>query len=275
MIAPAFLALLLSSGGTPNDLPPGPPSSTVPSAITELAWEQKLNQPAPLDLSFRAEDGAAVRLNDLSSGRPIILVLAYYRCPQLCNLVLNGLLEGLRGVEFKPGQEFEVIVVSFDARETPEIARAKRDNYVASYARPGTERHWHFLTGEEPAIAQLAAAVGFRYAFDAAHDRFNHASGITVLTPDGRVSRYLFGIQFPSRDLRLALVEASAGNVGSLTDQFLLYCFHYDAESGKYRFAIMTAMRLGAALTVGFLAALVICSWRRERRRAATQNLMG
>jgi protein SCO1/2 len=157
--------------------------------------------------------------------------------------------------------------VSFDARETPEIARAKRDNYVASYARPGTEGHWHFLTGDEPAIAQLAAAVGFRYSFDAAHDRFNHASGISVLTPDGRVSRYLFGIQFPSRDLRLALVEASAGKVGSLTDQFLLYCFHYDAESGKYRFAIMTAMRLAATLTVGFLAAFAIRSWRRERKQ--------
>jgi protein SCO1/2 len=266
MNALALLAVTIG-GGQPTDPSPGPPSSAVPSAIIELAWEQKLDQKIPLDLSFRAEDGTSVRLDDLSGGRPIILVLAYYRCPQLCNLVLNGLLEGLRGVEFKPGQEFEVIVVSFDARETPEIARAKRDNYVASYARPGTEGHWHFLTGDEPAIAQLAAAVGFRYAFDAAHDRFNHASGITVLTPDGRVSRYLFGIQFPSRDLRLALVEASAGKVGSLTDQFLLYCFHYDAESGKYRFAIMTAMRLAATLTVGFLAAFTIRSWRRERKQ--------
>jgi protein SCO1 len=274
MNALTLLALILSSG-QPNDPPPGAPSSAVPSAITVLAWDQKLNQQVPLDVSFRAESDVPVRLADLSGGRPIILVLAYYRCPQLCNLVLNGLLEGLRGVEFRPGQEFEVIVVSFDARETPEIARAKRDNYVASYARPGTEEHWHFLTGDEPTIAKLADAVGFRYAFDAAHDRFNHASGITVLTPDGRVSRYLFGIQFLSRDLRLALVEASAGKVGSLTDQFLLYCFHYDAESGKYRFAIMTAMRLGAALTLGFLAAFVIRSWRRERRRAALQDLTG
>jgi len=261
------MASILGSG-PPGDPGQGPPADRTPPGIIELAWQQRLNEQVPLDVAFRDESGRSVRLHELAGSRPIILVLAYYRCPQLCNLVLNGLLEGLRSVEFRPGQEFEVVVISFDARETPEIARAKRDNYVANYARHGTENHWHFLTGDESEIAKVADAVGFRYAFDAAHDRFNHASGITVLTPDGRISRYLFGIHFAARDLRLAIVEASAGKVGSLTDQFLLYCFHYDPQTGKYLFAIMTAMRIGGVLTVVILGAFLIRAWRRDRRRA-------
>jgi protein SCO1 len=274
MIALGLLASILGSG-PPGEPGQAPPADRTPAPIVELAWEQRLNEAVPLDLSFRDESGRTVRLRELSSGRPIILLLAYYRCPQLCNLVLNGLLEGLRDIEFRPGQEFEVIVVSFDARETPEIASAKRDNYVAGYARPGTEDHWHFLTGDDAEIAKLAEAVGFRFCYDAPHDRFNHASGITVLTPEGRVSRYLFGIRFAARDLRLAIVEASAGKVGSLTDQFLLFCFHYDPATGKYFFAIMTAMRIGGTLTVGILAAFLIRAWRRERRGQPLARVSG
>jgi protein SCO1/2 len=274
MMAMALMASILGSG-PPGEPGQGPPADRTPPGIIELAWQQRLNQQVPLDLPFRDESGRSVRLSELAGTRPLILVLAYYRCPQLCNLVLNGLLEGLRGVEFRAGQEFEVVMVSFDARETPEIARAKRDSYVASYARPGTEDHWHFLTGDEPEIARLAEAIGFRYAFDAAHDRFNHASGITVLTSDGRVSRYLFGIRFAARDLRLAIVEASAGKVGSVTDQFLLYCFHYDPATGKYLFAIMTAMRIGGALTVAILAVFLVRAWRQDRRRTALAKVTG
>jgi protein SCO1/2 len=271
VIAFALLATMLN-GGPPGEFGQAPPSAQSTAAMQELAWDQRLDNPVPLDLAFRDENGATVQLRDLAASKPIVLVLAYYRCPQLCNLVLNGLLDGLRGMAFKPGEEFEIVVVSFDARETPEIARAKRNSYVEGYARPGTEKHWHFLTGDEPEIAKLAEAVGFRYRYDANHDRFDHASGITVLTPDGRVSRYLFGIRFEPRDLRLAIVEASAGNVGSVVDQFLLFCFHYDPATGKYNFAIFLAMRVAAAMTVAILGLWMWKGWKKAPRSPLTQG---
>jgi protein SCO1/2 len=259
--------LMISLGGAPPMEPGGnPPTGQTPSIVAELAWDQRLNAQVPLDLQFRDEMGHAVTLRQFSGQRPMILVLAYYRCPQLCNLVLNGLLESLREVAYRPGQEFEIVIVSFDARETPEIASAKRDAYVAGYARPGTESHWHFLTGDASAIATLAESVGFRFRYDAEHDRFDHPAGFTVLTPDGRVSRYLFGIRFEPRDLRLSIVEASAGNVGSLADQVLLFCFHYDPIAGKYNFAIFMAMRIAAAMTVSVMAWLLIRTWRRDAK---------
>lgn len=201
----------------------------------------------------------------------MILVLAYYRCPQLCNLVLNGVLDAVRDLPLRLGDDYEIVTVSFDVRETAEIAAAKKANYATSLGRPGAEAHWHFLTGDEAHIAKLAESVGFRYAFDAKNDRFDHASGITILTADGTVSRYLFGIRFSPRDLKLALVEASAGKVGSLADSFLLFCFHYDPVNGRYSLAVFTIMRCFAALTVGIIAWFVVRSWRRER--APPQNL--
>lgn len=261
MIAAALLATLLN--GPPGEIGQAPPSEQSTAAMQELAWIQRLDNPVPLDLAFRDESGATVKLRDFATGKPIVLVLAYYRCPQLCNLVLNGLLDSLKAIEFRPGEQFEIVVVSFDARETSEIARAKRDSYIEVYARPGTEAHWHFLTGDAPAIAKLAESVGFRYRFDSVHDRFDHPSGITVLTPDGRVSRYLFGIRYSPRDLRLAIVEASAGKVGTLADQFMLYCFHYDPATGKYNFAIFLAMRVAAAITVVILGLWMWKGWRK------------
>jgi protein SCO1/2 len=264
----ALVLLTLALAGGPVGEPgSAPPSSSQPPDVANLSFDQRLNAQVPLDATFRDERGQDVQLAELVRGRPVILVLAYYRCPQLCNLVLNGLVDGLRGVTYRPGEEYEIVTVSFDDRESPEIAAAKKASYVDSYGRPGAADHWHFLTGHKDQIDRVAEAVGFHYDYDSKHDRFNHPSGVVVLTPEGNVSRYLFGINYPPRDLKLGLMEASQGQVGSLVDQFLLYCFHYDQATGKYAFAVMNAIRAGGALTVLVLGALLLRLWRREKHR--------
>jgi protein SCO1/2 len=241
----------------------------VPAAVAGLAFEQRLNAQLPLDATFVTERGATVRLGELFRGRPVVLVLAYYRCPQLCNLVLNGLLEGLREVPYRPGEEYTVITISFDPRETPAIADAKKSTYLEAFERPPVmpgraADNWHFLTGQKEQIDRVAEAVGFRYEFDVKDDRYNHPSGIVLITPEGKVSRYLFGIRYSPRDLKLGLMEASAGQVGSVVDQFLLFCFHYDASQGRYGFAVMNAVRVGGGLTVLLLIVGVVRLTRRE-----------
>lgn len=226
------------------------PAAANPDAVADLGFDQRLGAQVPIDLTFRDEAGRRVTLRDCTGDKPTILVLAYYRCPQLCTLVLNGLLDGMRGMSYAPGEEFNVVTVSFDPRETPAIAAAKREAYVGAYGRPGAASAWHFLTGDAPEIETLATAVGFRYSFDAKNDRFNHASGIVVLTPGGKVSRYLFGLRFAPRDLKLALIDASAGTIGSPSDQFLLFCFQYDHANGRYAFAVLNLMRAAGVLTV-------------------------
>jgi protein SCO1/2 len=269
MTAPLLLTLALAADPLADSA--GPPSSVVPPAVANLAFEQKLGSQVPLDAVFRDEQGKIVRLADYISRRPVILVLAYYRCPQLCTLVLNGLLDGLKGLRYQPGVDFDVVTVSFDPRETPELAADKKAHYLESYARPGAEAGWHFLTGDKDQIDRLADAVGFHYSFDEKHDRFNHPSGIMILTPEGRVSRYLFGIRFLTRDLKLGVIEASEGRVGSVVDQLLLFCFHYDQETGAYSFAVKNAVRAGGVLTVLVMAVMLFRVWRRERRRPAPQ----
>src|SRR5262245_13853993 len=214
-LASIILALVLATGA-------GAQTPRLP--VADLGFDQRLDQQAPLDAMFRDESGQAVRLGDFFTDRPVVLVLAYYRCPRLCSLVLSGVLESLRELTFDAGKEFDVVIVSFDAREQPELAAAKKQSHVEQYGRPGGGRGWHFLTGDAEPIQRLADAVGFRFRYDAKTDDFAHASGIMVLTPDGRVSRYLFGIDYPPRDLRLALVEAAANRIGSPGDQVLLFC---------------------------------------------------
>ncbi len=267
MTAPLLFALVLA--GDPLAEPGGPPSSDVPAVVANLAFDQKPGSPVPLDAVFGDEQGQPVRLGDFVSRRPVILVLAYFRCPQLCTLVLNGLLDGLKELPYRLGVEFDVVTVSFDPRETPELAADKKAHYLESYGRPGAAEAWHFLTGNKDQIDRLADAVGFHYSFDEKHDRFNHPSGIMVLTAEGRVSRYLFGIRFPPRDLKLGIVEASEGRVGSVVDQLLLFCFHYDPQTGAYSFAVKNAVRAGGALTVLILGAMLFRLWRRERNRLA------
>ncbi len=229
-----------------------------------MGIDQKLNAQIPLELEFRNEIGRTVRLEECLGGKPTILVLAYYRCPMLCTQVLNGLVYGLRGVPLDIGDQFNVVTVSFDAREKPELAARKKSNYVEDYGRPGADRGWCFLTGEQPSIDRLTQAVGFVYRYDQDKDQFAHGSGIMILTPEGKVSRYFYGIRFNPLDLRLGLVEASANKIGSPVDRVLLLCYGYDPNSGKYTPLAMGLLRLGAAITLlGLLAGLGL-AWRRE-----------
>lgn len=241
---------------------------SLPPAIRDVGWEQKLDSPVPIDLTFRDESGQHVQLRDYFDGKPVILVLAYYRCPMLCNQVLNGLVQSMLDLPFDAGKDFNVVTVSFDPREQPELAAAKKHHYLERYGRPGAEKGWHFLTGEEPNIKQLADAVGFRYRYDAKREQYAHASGIMLLTPEGRVSRYFFDVRFPPRDLRLGLVEASQNRIGTAADQILLYCFHYDPTEGKYGPAVLNFVRAGGVLTVLAIGIFMYYLWRGERRTA-------
>jgi protein SCO1/2 len=239
-----------------------------PPILRNVAIEQRLDRPLPLDLPFRDESGRTVHLSDYFGKRPVVLVLAYYNCPMLCTQVLNGLLSSLRVLSFDAGREFEVVTVSFDPRDTPVAARAKKEPYIARYGRPGAASGWHFLTGAPRSIAGLTDAVGFRYSWDERIGQFAHASAIYVATPDGRLSRYFFGIEYAPRDLRLALVEASRGKIGTPVDQLLLYCYHYDPVAGRYGAVVMNMVRLGGVAAVLVLAIFLSVMWRRDHREA-------
>jgi protein SCO1/2 len=198
----------------------------------------------------------------------VVLLFAYYDCPMLCTLVINGLSSALGVMNLEPGKDFEIVTVSFDPRDTPASAKAKKAVYLERYRRPGAEESWHFLTGDQPQIDRLTKAAGFRYAWDAETKQFAHPSGVIVLTPDGRLSRYLFGIEYGPRDLRLGIVEASEGKIGTPVDALLLYCYHYDPMTGRYGLAIMRTIRMAGAVTVLALGAFIFVMVRRERRPA-------
>jgi protein SCO1/2 len=268
--------LLLAVSATAAFAQPTPPMSVPPPGkaatdrlpiLKDVGIDQKLDQQIPLDLTFTDETGRDVRIGEYFATRPVVLALVYYECPMLCTQVLNGLVGSLEGLTFDAGRDFDVVVVSFDPGETPPLAAERRQFFLKRYGRPGSERSVHFLTGREAAIKQLTDAVGFRYVYDPAIDQFAHPAAITVLTPAGRVSRYLFGIEFAPRDLRLAFVEAAAGKIGTRLDQALLFCYHYDPESGRYGLAIMNLIRLGGLVTVAGLGAFILVTLRRERRQ--------
>jgi protein SCO1/2 len=262
LLAVLALVVFVHSGGAQSSLPP---------SLQSVRFDQRLNEQVPLDLAFKDETGKPVTLRDYLGKKPVILVLAYYRCPMLCTEVLNGLVRALMDVPFDIGKEFNVITVSFDPRETPAMAAAKKKTYVERYARPGADSGWHFLTGDEDAIQRLTQAVGFRYTYDARKDQFAHASGIMILTPEGRISRYFYDIAYPSRDVRLGLVEASQNKIGSSVDQILLFCFHYDPMEGRYGPVVMNFVRLGGGLTVLGIGLFMAVLWRQERRKARLQ----
>jgi protein SCO1/2 len=247
--------------------------SQAPAALRDVGFDQRLNESIPLELEFTNETGAAVKLADYFGNRPVILVLAYYRCPMLCTLVLNGVVQAMHGMSLVPGKDYNVVTVSFDPRETPALAAAKKKTYVANYGRVGADEGWHFLTGKQEAIEKLTRAVGFRYVYDAKQDQYIHTSGIIVLTPQGRISRYFYGIQFPARDLRLGLVEASANRIGSPTDEVLLYCFHYDPATGKYTASVLNFVRAGGVLTILALAGMVWHLMRHESQKACQRPI--
>jgi protein SCO1 len=245
---------------------PGAAASSIPAPLREIGFDQRLGEMAPLDTPLRDEAGRPVRLGDYFGKRPVVLVFAYYDCPMLCTLVINGLSSALNVLSLNPGQDFEIVTISFDPRDTPATAAAKKAVYLERYKRAGAGAAWHFLTGDPPAIEQITKAAGFRYVWDDQTKQFAHPTGVIVLTPEGRFARYLFGIEYGPRDLRFALVEASAGKLGTPADALLLYCYHYDPMTGRYGFAIMRAIRLAGAATVTALAAFIIVMVRRERR---------
>lgn len=229
--------------------------------------KQKLNAQVPLDAQFRDEHGKTIPLATFFHGKPVILALAYYECPSLCTLVLNGVLQTAQELKFNAGNEYEIVVVSFDPRERPALAAAKKQIYIQRYGRPHAADGWHFLTGDENTIAQLANSVGYHYTWDAETRQFAHPSAIMVLTPTGKVSRYFPGIEYPARDVRLALLEASENRVGSLADRIFLLCFHYNPNTGKYGLLISRVLQIAGCGTVLLLAGSIALMSRRDRSR--------
>ena len=246
-------ALFLFLHVSPSDAQFTDPAQGVgvrPELLKEVGVDQKLNDSIPLDLTFHDEHGNLVALRQYFGSKPVILALVYFNCPMLCTQVLNGLDRSLELIPMSIGKDFNVLTVSIDPTDRPVLAEAKQAVYLGMYGRPGAAQGWHFLTGDEPQIKQLAAAVGFRYAYDPDSKQYAHASAIMMLTPDGKLSRYFYGISYPERDLRLGLVEASQGKIGSPVDQALLFCYHYDPHTGKYGLLISRVLQLAGGLTV-------------------------
>jgi len=232
----------------------------------DVGIDQRLGETLPLDLRFRDERGRDVRLGDLFAQRPVILTFAYSDCPMLCPIVLNGLVATLRTLPLEMGRDYDVVTVSIDPKETPHDALGKKNVYVNRYARAGAIGGWRFLTGEADAIASLTAAAGFRYVYERRIDQYAHAAGIVVVAPGAKIARYFYGVEFSARDLRLGLVEASEGRIGTLADQILLLCYHYDPETGTYGALALGLVRTGGALTVMVLGGFLFVMWRCERR---------
>jgi protein SCO1 len=252
--------------------PAGNPSSGLPKALSDVRLEQKLDQQLPLDLVFRDESGQPVKLGQYFGKKPVVLALVYYDCPMLCTQVLNGMATSFRVLPFQIGKEFEVVTVSFDPRETSALAATKKQvyvNYLPERMHAGANEGWHFLTGDQQSIAQLTDAVGFRYHYDEATKQFAHASGIMVTTPQGKLSRYFYGIDYSARDLRLGLIESSENKIGTPVDQLLLYCYHYDPASGKYGAAVMKIMRIAGVLTVLTIITMLLALKARNPKTAA------
>jgi len=243
-----------------------PAQTTNPSILNDVGIDQKLDAQVPPDLMFKDENGATVQLGQYFGKKPIILTLVYYKCPMLCTMVLNDLNRVMGAMPMNLGEQFDIITVSFDPTETAELAARKKKGYVHSYGKPHAEEGWHFLTGDEDSIKKLTQTVGFRYAWDDKFKQYAHASGIMVLTPEGKVSKYFYGVEYSAQDLRLALTEAGHGNVGSLSDVTLLYCFHYDPATGKYSLVITRVIQLGGVLTMGALGAFWLVMFRQSKK---------
>jgi protein SCO1/2 len=247
---------------------PGMTAAAIPRPLRGIGFDQRIDERLPLDAVFTDEGGRRVPLGDYFGRRPVVMAFAYYDCPMLCTQVLNGLSSALAVLSLKPGTDFEIVTISFDPHDTPVSASAKKAHYVGRYKQPGAAAAWHFLTGDQASIDRVTRAAGFRYVWDADTRQFAHPTGVIVLTPDGRLARYLFGIEYGPRDLRYALVEASDGKVGTPVDSLLLYCYHYDPMTGRYGVVIMRAVRLAGAATVLALCTFIVVMVRRETRHA-------
>ncbi len=245
-------------------------SNGLPNALKTIGIEQKLGNQLPLDTVFTNEDGQSVKLGDyFNKGRPVVLAFVYYECPMLCNEVLNGMTGSLKGMSLEAGKDFDVLAISFDKRENekPDLAKNKKASYVERYGHPGSENGWHFLTGSEESIQAATQAAGFSYKWDEKTGQFAHAGGIMVVTPDGRMSRYFFGIDYAPKDLKFGIMESADEKIGNPAERLLLYCYHYDPASGTYGFAVLRALRIAGVLTILGMALMGFVFWRKGKKK--------
>ena len=257
----AFQPSALGQGMTTGIM--SPPANVRPPGLKNVGIEQHLNEQIPPQLIFHDENGDQVRLAEYFGKKPMILNLVYYQCPMLCGEVLSGLESALRVLKFDVGNQFDVLTVSFDPRETPAMATAKKAEFLKRYGRPGANQGWHFLTGPQQSIDALTKAAGFQYEYDANSGQFAHTTAIMVLTPEGRIAQYYYGVEYAPKDLRLGLVQASQNKIGNLVDQVLLYCYHYDPATGKYGAVVMRILRLAGAATILTLGLFMVVMFRR------------
>jgi len=266
-----FTAATARAQMTPDNV--GQPASGMPTILKGVGFRPELNAQMPLDASFKDETGKDVRLGDyLHTQKPVLLAFVYYGCPMMCTQLEQGVVGSLRMLSFNPGRDYEVVFVSFDDRDTPEMAAAKKTTAMNKFRRPETSTGWHFLSGSKESIASATNAANFHFNYDIKSNLFAHASGLILLTPDGRISRYFYGVEFPARDVRLGLVDASAGKIGSPVDHVLLYCFQYDPSTAHYSATILGIVRLGGILTIATMIVAFLI-FRRRERAAAHQNL--
>ena len=247
-------------------------SNGLPETLKKVGIEQRLGETLPFDSVFKDENGREVKLGEyFSKGRPVVLALVYYECPMLCNQVLNGLTGSMKGVSLGAGKDFDVVAISFDARENdkPELAKNKKASYVERYGRPGTEAGFHFLTGTQESIDAVTKTVGFSYEWDEKSNQFAHASAVIIANPNGKLSRYLYGIDYSPKDLKFGIIDSADNKIGSAADQLLLYCYHYDPSTGKYGFAVLRAMRIGGIATILGMGLMGFVFWRRNKKKAA------
>lgn len=242
----------------------------LPKVLNDVGIKQNLGAQLPLDTEFKDENGNTVKLGDyFKSGRPVILALVYYECPMLCNEVLNGLTGSLKGISLDAGKDFDVLAISFDARENDkaDLAKNKKASYLTRYGRSGAENGWHFLTGTQSSIDAVTKTAGFNYVYDEKTNQFAHVGGVMIVTPDGKMARYYYGIDYEPRQLKLGILDSAQDKISSPADQLLLYCYHYDPATGKYGFAILRTMRVFAVLTILGIVGMMLVFWRNNKRK--------
>jgi protein SCO1 len=264
-----FVSLMLVGSSWGQGMTRGimsPPASVRPPGLKNVGIEQRLNEQIPPELTFRDETGKSVKLADYFGSKPLILNLVYYKCPMLCSEVLAGLTSALKPMKLDIGKDFDVLTISFDPRETPKDASESKGEYLKRYGHSGAEQGWHFLTGPQESIGLLTKAAGFQYEYNAQTGQFAHTTAIMVLTPQGKIAQYYYGVEFPTKDLRLALVQASQERIGTVVDQILLYCYHYDASTGKYGLIITRVLRLAGIATMLILGSFMFIMFRRDAR---------
>lgn len=270
-----FFILLLGGLLMPQSVEAHNIQATSDEILAQIGFDQRLNAQVPGDISFYDEAGKQVKLQNFLGKTPVVLTLGYLHCPNLCSLVRAGMENSLKQIQLDAGKDFQALVVSIDPSETPTLAANIKKQTIASYDRPDAEKGWHFLTGQHDEIDRLAAAIGFRYAYDPQQEEYAHPSGLVVLTPQGKIARYLYGIEFAPRDLRLALVEAAGNKIGSPVDQILLYCYHYDPSTGKYDLLIMNVIRLAGLATVAAMGLLIFVQVRRGTQVRHPSSIAG